>query len=65
MLIHKQIEFEHDCLLHEKALSNAQHLLRPHSLIESQRTWQAVASAPGVVAWGYAYENGKFEREVA
>ena len=36
---------------------------RPHSLIKSQRTFQCLAVVPGVAAaWGYAYENGKFDR---
>jgi hypothetical protein len=42
------------------ALDEAQRLHRPHSLIGSHRFWQQVASAPGVVAWGYAYEGGEF-----
>lgn len=47
------------------ALNEAQSSHRPHSLIGSRRFWQQVASAPGVVAWGYAYEGGEFNREVS
>lgn len=44
-------------------LAEAQAAHRPHSLIASQRTWQLQATIPGVCqAWGYAYENGEFNR---
>lgn len=46
--------------LSAEAFARATH--RPHSLIKSQRSWQKVASANGVAAWGYAYENGEFNR---
>jgi hypothetical protein len=41
-------------------LAEAQRELRPHSLIPSRRFWQLIATAPGVNAWGYAYEGGQF-----
>lgn len=44
-------------------LAEAQTQHRAHSLIASQRTWQLQATIPGVCqAWGYAYENGNFNR---
>lgn len=45
-------------------LDIAQQEHRPHSLIASRRFWQQVATAPGVVAWGYAYEGGHFFRQM-
>jgi hypothetical protein len=44
------------------AINRAQDEHRAHSLIDSRRFWQPVATAPGVVAWGYAYEGGQFNR---
>ena len=47
----------------DNALESAQREHRSHSLIGSQRTWQLQATVPGVCqAWGYAYENGQFNR---
>lgn len=47
------------------ALDEARADHRPHSLIATRRFWQPVAAAPGVVAWGYAFEGGQFSRSAA
>lgn len=59
----KRVEANHTAFEAGKALTEAQAAHRPHSLIASQRTWQLQATIPGVCqAWGYAYENGQFNR---
>ena len=47
------------------ALGMARHAHRPHSLIQSQRTWQKLGSVAGIAAWGYAYESGQFNRKAS